>query len=139
MTLSGYEIVTGSTSPRPSVNCLGIPLIRRTKQVMGMIKIHPLTPPMNLTGLDSVVAEGRKLLAISDDKKAHDGFHVWDATAAEWLDRVAPVSGLSAEWSALKGSRLFGSGTNHSGWYLRQEFEEVVKERLTWLSKLAAQ
>ncbi len=87
--------------------------------------------------LKSLVENGRQMLREDDLERAHACFIDWDFRGAEWLDKHYPNTGLSAEWTSLPFSRLRVGATTSDykrNWVL---FEEAIRERLAWISKIA--
>jgi predicted nucleotide-binding protein len=92
---------------------------------------------MKLEGFDSLINQGRSLLTDTDLVQAHEGFEEWVDNVADWLQKIAPDSGLSAEWSGLGTSRLMLGGYAFNDPVIWRDFTELVENRLTWLSRLA--
>lgn len=92
----------------------------------------------DITRIESLSHTGRELLDAHDETKAHGDFYRWDSYVAEWLDHLAPGSGLSAQWSALPASNLsFGSfyANGPEAW---GSFRQAVQKRLLFLSNVAS-
>ncbi len=64
---------------------------------------------------------------------AHAEFNAWVERVAVWLDKIAPKSGLCAEWSALNAALLLRDRVLVGDW---DGFVEAVRERLRWLAAL---
>jgi Predicted nucleotide-binding protein containing TIR-like domain len=78
---------------------------------------------------------GRRLISGSGiPRDLHPKFKAWAEEVADWLDAVAPESGLSLEWSSLHSSYLvFGNRVNDTVDALAA-FYQAMRERLRWLS-----
>jgi len=81
-------------------------------------------------------ATGRKLLSGDDAVSTHTDFEVWDETVGSWIDKAAPGSGLSAEWSSISSSSLVVAGGYYNDPRIWAGFKEGVQQRLRWLSTL---
>jgi hypothetical protein len=91
---------------------------------------------MHLKGLDQFITQGNSLRkhCFGD---SHEDFNKWVGDVGEWLNRIEPDTGISAEWIALSVSPL-KSGTN--AYYDDSEtweiFDAAVSKRMEWLGKL---
>lgn len=85
--------------------------------------------------LESLAAKGRALLDPHDHPASeHQNFAYWDKDGAEWLDAIAPGTGLSAEWSALSNSPLV-TGNQYSDSERAWAYHTAaIRKRLNWLA-----
>jgi predicted nucleotide-binding protein len=71
----------------------------------------------------------------SDEVRAHRDFNGWVDGIAEWLNSIAPDTGLAAEWSSLPNSLLvLGHHYDVAAW---PSFRDAIRSHLLWLSKIA--
>ncbi len=80
--------------------------------------------------------QGLRLKTADDPTRAHREFEDWVDEVADWLSDLAPSSGLSAEWSALRHVRMVtkpGYYDSDKAWVM---FRYAVGKRLEWLGKL---
>jgi predicted nucleotide-binding protein len=91
---------------------------------------------MDLSRLDEFIAKGRELLLAEDGRAAHSEYELWDIKVAEWLEDIAPNSGLSAKWGALRRSRLDLESRDWPRSHLIAEFRDIIRERMGFLANL---
>jgi len=89
-----------------------------------------------MSKFDEIIAQGRRLLSISDYTDADREFKRWDVEVGEWLSEHFPDSGLSAKWSSLGSSNLVWGNSIASSQDEWIEFKKIVELRLLWLSDL---
>lgn len=91
----------------------------------------------NLNELRKLTARGRELLDLNEPAGAQQGYAGWVKEVAGWLGKIAPGSPLHADWLSKwpAGITLGDYYAEPGTWFT---FQEAVKQRLLWLSKLPA-
>ena len=91
---------------------------------------------MDLEGLDDLSTEGDRVLAFDDPVRAYQANFAWVNQVSSWLGRVAPDSGLRAEWLAQPGSSHDTATAFPDDPVIWNIFRNGVKNRLRWLAGL---
>ena len=79
---------------------------------------------------------GVKLSDFSDYYLAHQNFHSWLINISDYLQKLAPDSGLSAEWLSLPAITFYISGGLLAGGEREDELRRSILERINWLGKI---
>jgi len=90
----------------------------------------------SLKGLNELTKVGRDLLKQTNPSYTHRDYAKWVDWVAEWIDNLAPNSGLSAEWSGLGDSGLVVGRHYYDDVGSWMSFKDLVNSRLVWLGKL---
>ncbi|MBA7484030.1 hypothetical protein ES707_19550 [subsurface metagenome] len=88
-------------------------------------------------GLDDLSLQGRNLLEMNEPEEAHLQFMIWLRNVSNWIEKIAPNTGLSAEWASLGNSFLVGKdGKGFNNPQLWGSFKRTVQQRLLWIAKV---
>jgi predicted nucleotide-binding protein len=88
---------------------------------------------------DELLTTGRSFLDVSGSGQSgnlHRDFNRWVEKVALWLRKYCPGSYVEAEWSSLGYSTLSINGYALSDINNFVVFQEVVRKRIAWLSKV---
>ena len=85
---------------------------------------------------EKLINMGMKLINFSDYHIAHQNFHSWLINISDYLQKLAPDSGLSAEWLSLPVITFYISGALIGGPEREDELRLVIQERIGWLGKI---
>ena len=91
---------------------------------------------MSLSELEKHVSKGQYFLDCHQPAETHSEFNRWVSEVSRWLNKIAPESGLSADWASQGSSELVIGGSYYddpTSWSL---FRMKVESRLRWLSNL---
>ena len=91
---------------------------------------------MSLSELEKYVSKGQYFLDCHQPVETHSEFNRWISEVSRWLNKIAPESGLSADWASQGSSQLVIGGSYYddpTSWSL---FRMQVQSRLRWLSNL---
>lgn len=75
----------------------------------------------------------RGIMASSEFHQMHRKFHLWLRTVADFLQSLAPDSGIAAEWLSLPVVTLFINRIMISGGIVEVKMRECIECRLKWL------
>ena len=79
---------------------------------------------------------GFKLTNFSDYHLAHQNFHSWLVNISQYLQKLAPDSGLSAEWLSLRVITFYIAGSLMGGGDREDELRRCIQVRISWLGKI---
>jgi len=79
---------------------------------------------------------GFKLADFSDYYLAHQNFHSWLINISQYLQKLTPDSGLSAEWLSLPAITFYISGALIGGGDREDELMRCIQVRISWLGKV---
>ena len=85
---------------------------------------------------EKLIDMGIKLADFSDYHIAHQNFHSWLINISDYLQKLAPDSGLSAEWLSLPVITYYIAGALLGGGDREDELLLAIKERISWLGKI---
>jgi predicted nucleotide-binding protein len=86
--------------------------------------------------LDDFAQGGSRLLEGREPVETHSAYGRWVNEVTRWLNKIAPGTGLAAEWVSLGTSELVSSRGYAIGTVAWHNFNSTVQRRLLWLSKL---
>ncbi len=75
----------------------------------------------------------RGIMESSEYHQMHRKFHIWLRTVADFLQSLAPDSGIAAEWLSLPAVTLFINRIIISGGTSEVKMRDCIQERLKWL------
>ena len=85
---------------------------------------------------EKLIEMGFKLTNFSDYHLAHQNFHSWLINISQYLQKLAPDSGLSSEWLSLPAITFYISGALLGGGDKEDELRRCIQIRNSWLGKI---
>jgi len=85
---------------------------------------------------EKLIDMGFKIADFTDYHIAHQNFHSWLINISDYLQKLAPDSGLSAEWLSLPAITFYISSTLLGGGECEDELKRSIQERISWLGKI---